>query len=77
MIPFLNLLFLKGLQEANTDSKFAEEPEFTINAYFDFSFFAKIFSNKLVLCPIVIFPDFKTFMPAFKSSLLRLSSDNG
>ena len=59
------------------DSKFADEPELTIKAYWELNFFAKNFSNKLVWSPIVIFLDFKTLIPAFKSSLLRLSSDNG
>ena len=33
--PVLNLFFLMGLQDANAANKFAEDPELTINAYFE------------------------------------------
>ena len=55
------LVFLAGLINANVASKLAEDPELTIKACFAPMNFAKAFSKFLVILPIVIFFENKTF----------------
>ena len=75
--PTLNLLFLMGLQAANETSRFAEDPELTISAYFEPIFLAKFFSNSFVFLDIVNCPETITFMPDMRSSVDKAFSNRG
>ena len=57
-------------------SKFAEDPEFTINEFLTFIFFLKFFSKFIVLSDIVICFERMTFIPSSKSCLLKGSFNN-
>ena len=65
---FFNFRENSGLVSADNATKLAEEPEFTIDAKFDFRYFEKSFSNFLTLTPIV------TFVVSSESSDSNISS---
>ena len=59
----VNLTFCNFEKYFKTDiiSRFADEPEFVINANFEPKYFANFFSNSYTFLPMVKFPLFKTF----------------
>jgi hypothetical protein len=71
----MNLFFLKGLQAANTANKFADDPEFTITAYFDPMVLANFFSKFEVILDIVILFDKITLTPSAISFFEKASSN--
>ena len=75
--PSLKRFFLKGLHAAKAANKFADDPEFTISAYFFPNLLAKSFSKSLVFLDMVIWPETKTSIPAIKSSFEKALPNKG
>ena len=71
------LFFSSGFVRHDTASKFAEEPEFVISAYFAPICLAKIFSNFFVIFYIVRRLERKTLIPAFISFVEKAFVSNG
>ena len=75
--PGLNFPFFLGLIRANAARRFAEDPEFTINAYLDPTNFEKANSNFFVISDIVSFLLNKTSIPLIMSSFVKPFSKRG
>tara|TARA_B110000238_G_C16088735_1_gene422822 strand:- start:846 stop:1133 length:288 start_codon:yes stop_codon:yes gene_type:complete len=72
------IIFLdNGFVKQDTANKFAEDPELVITAYLAPIFFAKMYSNFLVIFDIVIRLERKTFMPTIISLVEKALLSNG
>ena len=74
--PFLSLFFFRGFIKAKVANKFAEDPEFTIKAYFEPINLANSFSNFFVIADMVIFFVKRTSIPFTISSSENESGDS-